>query len=131
MAWRRQSSCTFLRLAIDTGWPPSELLVTVITQSGILSAPFSFMKRAIASTSASPLNGATLSKSRAPLAGKSMACAPEYSTLARVVSKWELEIMYRPLPPMTEKRIFSAARPWCTGIISFRPVSSRTCASKL
>ncbi len=43
--------------------------------------------------------------------GRSMACAPVNSMLARVVSKWVLLGMTWPAPPVTVNRIFSAARP--------------------
>ena len=45
-----------------------------------------------------------------------MASAPVNSTLARVVSKWALLGTTLPGPPMTENRIFSAARPWWVGM---------------
>ena len=47
---------------------------------------------------------------------RSTASAPVSSTLARVVSKWVLLGIVFPGPPMTEKRIFSAARPWWVGM---------------
>ena len=47
--------------------------------------------------------------------GRSTACAPVNSMLARVVSKWVLFGMTRPGPPVTVNKIFSAARPWCVG----------------
>ncbi len=47
---------------------------------------------------------------------RSTAAAPVNSTFARVVSKWVLLGIVLPGPPITEKRIFSAARPWCVGM---------------
>ena len=47
--------------------------------------------------------------------GRSTACAPVNSMLARVVSKWVLFGITRPGPPTTVNRIFSAARPWWVG----------------
>ena len=47
--------------------------------------------------------------------GRSTACAPVNSMLARVVSKWVLFGMTWPAPPVTVNRIFSAARPWWVG----------------
>ena len=47
---------------------------------------------------------------------RSTAAAPVNSTLARVVSKWVLLGIVLPGPPITEKRIFSAARPWWVGM---------------
>ena len=47
---------------------------------------------------------------------RSTASAPVNSTLARVVSKWVLLGIALPGPPMTENRIFSAARPWWVGM---------------
>ena len=63
-----------------------------------------------------PLNGWRLTGSRPSAMTRSTASAPVYSTFARVVSKWVLLGMALPGPPMTENRIFSAARPWWVGM---------------
>jgi hypothetical protein len=67
----------------------------------------------------------------AALGDGSMASAPVASTFARVVSKWVLFGTTLPAPPMTEKRIFSAARPWWTGMMCWNGNSSRTASAKM
>ena len=52
--------------------------------------------------------------------------APVNSQLARVVSKWLLLGTTSPGLHMTEKRIRSAARPWCVGMMCSKPVMSWT-----
>ncbi len=59
---------------------------------------------------------------------RSTASAPECSTLARVVSKCVFEGIALPGEPTTEKRIFSAARPWWVGITCLKGKSSCTAA---
>jgi len=56
--------------------------------------------------------------------------APVCSMFARVVSKWVLLGNTLPGPPITENRIFSAARPWCVGMMCLKGKSPRTAASK-
>ena len=57
-------------LAIDTGWPPPELLVTVTMMTGISSGPCSATKFSSASVSMLPLNGKSESRSSASLTGQ-------------------------------------------------------------
>ena len=64
-----------------------------------------------------PLNGWRAAGTRPSGMTRSTASAPVNSTLARVVSKWVLFGMTLPGPPITEKRIFSAARPWWVGMM--------------
>ncbi len=59
MPWRESTDFTARTLAIDTGWPPPVLLVTVIMAKGIRSVPCSAMQRSSAPTSMLPLNGAS------------------------------------------------------------------------
>ena len=64
-----------------------------------------------------PLNGCSDDGSRPSGITRSIASAPVASTFARVVSKWVLFGTTLPGPPMTEKRILSAARPWWIGMM--------------
>ena len=61
---------------------------------------------------------------------RSTASAPVASTFARVVSKWVLFGITLPGPPMTENRIFSAARPWWVGMTWRNGHSSVTASRK-
>ncbi len=73
--------------AIETGWPPPELLVTVIMISGSRAAPSVAMRRSSASTSILPLKSSRSCVSAASGMGRSTARAPVNSMFARVVSK--------------------------------------------
>ena len=73
-----------------------------------------------------PLNGWSVEGTRPSAMTRSTASAPVYSTFARVVSKWVLFGTTLPGPPMAEKRIFSAARPWCVGMMCRNGNSVRT-----
>ena len=97
-------------LARLTGWPPPELFVTVSITSGTASA-CSSSSCSSAATSMLPLNGWRSAGWSPSGMGRSRACAPVNSMLARVVSKWVLFGMTRPGPPTTVNRMFSAARP--------------------
>ncbi len=77
--------------AIETGWPPPELLVTVSITSGIFSAPSRSIRASSASTSILPLKSRRACVSAASGMGRSTARAPVNSMLARVVSKCVLE----------------------------------------
>jgi len=109
---------------METGWPPPELLVTVIITSGMLGAPSESMRDSSAPTSMLPLKSRRACVSAASGMGRSTARAPVNSMLARVVSKWVLEGTTWPGLHMTVKRMRSAARPWCVGIMCRKPVRS-------
>ncbi len=115
-SYRSQTARTARRLASETGWPPPELLVTVMNTTGMASRPRSAMRASSASTSMLPLNGWRADGWRPSAMGRSRASAPVNSTLARVVSKWVLFGTTLPGPATTLNRIFSAARPWWVGI---------------
>ena len=118
------------RLAIDTGWPPPELLVTVTKTTGMASRPRSAMRPSSAAASMFPLNGWIVAGWRPSAMGRSTASAPVNSTLARVVSKWVLFGTALPGPATTLNRIFSAARPWWVGITWRNGNSSWTASRK-
>ena len=130
MPCSRQISFVSRMFCIETGWPPCELFVTVIMHSGMFFAPVSRMNSRRAAVLMLPLKSAMQSGSMPSAVGRSTATAPENSTFARVVSKWELLGTYLPGPPTMENRIFSAARPWWVGMMFLKPVSSRTLSSK-
>ncbi len=96
---------------METGWPPRELFVSVITIMETRVAPSSRSLSSRARRSMSPLKSPGEAKSSASGTGRSIASAPDASTLARVVSKWEFESTTLPLPPATENKTLSAARP--------------------
>ena len=77
------------------------------------------------------MNGCVLFGSRPSAMTRSTASAPVNSTLARVVSKCVLFGTTWPGPPMTEKRILSAARPWWVGITWRNGNSSVTASLKI
>ena len=77
-----------------------------------------------------PLNGASAWVSKASRQGRLRAMAPQYSMLARVVSKWLLLGMMSPGLSTHAARIPSAARPWWVGKMCSIPVISETLASK-
>jgi hypothetical protein len=107
---RSQTARTARRFSSETGCPPPELLVTVTNTTGT-SAARAVSSASSAATSTFPLNGWIADGSRPSGMTRSTASAPVASTFARVVSKWVLLGITLPGPPMTEKRIFSAARP--------------------
>ena len=74
-----------------------------------------------------PLNG-WRAAGCSPSATEVDGLAPVNSTFARVVSKWVLLGTTRPGPPITEKRILSAARPWWVGMTWRNGNSSVTAA---
>ena len=127
MPCRSQTARTARRFSSETGWPPPELLVTVTNTTGT-SAPRAVSSASSASTSMLPLNGWSADGSRPSAMTRSTASAPVASTFARVVSKWVLFGMTLPGPPMTENRIFSAARPWWVGMTWRNGHSSWTAA---
>ncbi len=112
-----QTVRTSLMFCMLTGWPPPELLVTVMITIGIFSAPFSFITFRKASTSIFPLNGAGTVGCLPSSHKQSIPSAPENSILARVVSNKVLLIKYFPLPPSMVNMIFSAALPWWVGMM--------------
>ncbi len=113
---RSQSARTPRRFSSETGWPPPELFVIVTITAGTSAGARASSRRSSASRSMFPLNGCRRAGSSASGIGRSTASAPEYSMLARVVSKCVLFGTTLPGPPIAVKRIFSAARPWWTGI---------------
>ncbi len=115
LPWAWAISETARRFSSETGWPPPELFVIVIITQGT-SAPRSVRRASRALTSMFPLNGCSLLGSWPSGMTRSSASAPVNSMLARVVSKWVLLGTTFPAPPMTEKRIRSAARPWWVGM---------------
>ena len=88
------------------------------------------MKASSASRSMLPLKGWMVAGWRPSAMTRSTASAPVNSTLARVVSKWVLLGTTLPGPPMTLKRIFSAARPWWVGMTCRKGKSSWTASRK-
>src|SRR5215471_15051944 len=74
-------------LAIDTGWPPPELLVIVSITRGIFLAPSRSISSWRRSVSMFPLKGKKWAGSLASGVGRSTAVAPTNSQFARVVSK--------------------------------------------
>ena len=128
MPWPANSSRSARMLVSETGWPPPELLVTVSTTSGTRPA-FSPSHPPRRSMSILPLKGWSHVGSSPSGITKSSASAPEASILARVVSKWVFPGIASPSPPTSPKRMRSAARPWCTGMMWRRPVMSRTAFS--
>ncbi len=131
MPWRSHTSRTARRLAIETGCPPPELLVTVTMTNGMRSDPTSRIVSSRASTSMLPLNGWRASGSVPSSMTTSRASAPRYSTLALVVSKWVLLGTTWPSSTITVNRMCSAARPWWVGMTWENPVSSRTTSRNL
>ena len=125
MPCSRQICFVSRMFCIETGWPPCELLVTVIMHSGMFAAPVLAMYSRSAAVFMFPLKSASTSGSIPSAVGRSSASAPENSILARVVSKWALLGMCLPWPPTIENRIRSAARPWWVGMMCLKPVSSR------
>jgi len=115
--------------SIETGCPPPELFVTVTKTAGTSAARFASSSSS-ASMSMFPLNGWMRCGSRPSGITRSTASAPVASMFARVVSKWVLFGMTFPGPAMTEKRIRSAARPWCVGMTWRKGKSSRTASRK-
>src|ERR1019366_5385276 len=91
MPWREQTRLTASILAMETGWPPPELLVTVSIASGMLGAPSETIRDSSAAASMLPLKSRRACVSAASGMGRSTARAPVNSMLARVVSKWVLE----------------------------------------
>ena len=73
----------------DTGWPPIELLVTVMNTTGTSSAPRSSMQALQGGDVHVALEGQPSRPRPAAVQGR-RASAPVASTLARVVSKWVL-----------------------------------------
>ncbi len=63
-----------------------------------------------------PLNGWRVRGSSPSRITRSTGSTPSYSRLARVVSKCVLDGTTSPGRVATEKRIRSAARPWCVGM---------------
>ena len=86
LPYASHTSRTARRLASDTGCPPPLLLVIVMNTTGT-SSPRSRSNASSASMSMLPLNGWSACGSRPCAMTRSTACAPVYSTLARVVSK--------------------------------------------
>jgi len=107
-----------------------ELFVAVRTTAGTFSAPTSSTTRRAASTEKSPLNGSSLSGSRAPSTGQSTGSAPFAATWARVVSKWALFRTVSPSSTSAPYRTFSAPRPWWAGTMCSKPMTSSTAASR-
>ena len=130
MPWRAVTSRTARMFAMETGWPPPELLVTVSMTSGTSSAPSVAISCSSAATSILPLNGSRACVSAAAGSGRSTARAPVNSIFARVVSKCVLLGTTWPGRHITVNRIRSAARPWCVGIMWVNPVRSSTTAFK-
>ena len=112
MPWRAATALTASIFAIETGWPPPELFVTVSMISGIFSAPSVRISRSSAATSMLPLKSSRACVSCASGMGRSTARAPVNSMLARVVSKCVLLGTTWPGLHSTVNRIRSAARPW-------------------
>ena len=129
MPCSRAMALAALMLARLTGWPPPELLVTVIMIIGMFSAPRSAMTARRASRSMFPLNGWRVRGSRPSAMTRSRASPPQCSMLARVVSKWVLLGMTCPRRTVEANRMCSAARPWWVGITCRKPVMSCTAAS--
>src|SRR5712692_30110 len=77
-------------LAIETGWPPPELFVTVSITRGTRFGPTRSMSCSRRAVSILPLKGCMRAGSSASGMGRSTASAPTNSQLARVVSKWVL-----------------------------------------
>lgn len=130
MPYFLQMALTACRLAMLTGCPPPELLVTVIMTNGILATPFSRIVGSSAATFILPLKGKGTSGSLPSSQIRSIPSAPENSMLARVVSKRVLLIKYFPFPPRAENKIFSEALPWWVGITKGIPVMRLTMVSK-
>src|ERR1039458_8957989 len=82
MPWRAQTRLTASILAMETGWPPPELLVTVSIASGMLGAPSETMRDSSAATSMLPLKSRRACVSAASGMGRSTARAPVNSILA-------------------------------------------------
>jgi len=82
-AMHAQTSGTAWMLARLTGWPPPELLVTVSVTSGTAEA-CSASSRWSAATSMFPLKGCRSAGWRPSGMGRSTACTPVNSILARV-----------------------------------------------
>ena len=104
-------------------------MVTMTT--GTFSGPRSRISWSKAAISTFPLNGCKLAGSSPSAMTRSTASARVNSMLARVVSKWVLLGTTRPSPPITEKRIFSAARPWWVGMTWRKGNSSLTASRKM
>ena len=111
---------------METGWPPPELLVTVIMHSGMRARPVSAICRRSLAGSMFPLKGWTREGTFPSAMTRSTALAPVYSMLARVVSKWLLLGISDSRFAQTENRMRSAARPWWVGMMCRKPVRSRT-----
>ena len=107
-----------------------ELLVIVMMQRGIFSAPFSSIKFFSAVKSIFPLKGAGMAECFPSSHNKSIPSAPLNSMLALVVSNNVLLIINFLLPPKILNKIFSAGHPWCVGITMGIPVIKRTVSSK-
>ena len=73
-----------------------------------------------------PLKSSRACVSAASGTGRSTARAPTNSMFARVVSKCVLLGTTFPGRHITVKRMRSAARPWCVGIMWRKPVSRST-----
>ncbi len=113
----------------ETGWPPPELFVMVTITIGTLS-PSSTRVFSSFSRSMFPLKG-WMSDGTFPSAmTRSRASAPSTSMFARVVSKCVLLGMTIPGFRIVWKRIRSAARPWCVGMMCAKPVRSFTTSRK-
>jgi hypothetical protein len=99
-------------LAMDTGWPPPVLLVTVSMPNGMRWPSFS-------TSGARQVDVALEGRDRRRLQAlgitRSSASTPMYSRLPRVVSKWQLLGTRSPFLHTAVNSTFSAARPWCVG----------------
>ena len=127
-SWRIAATCrTFSRLA---GCPPPVLFVIVIIPSGILPR-CSRQQASRRSRSMLPLKGCSDSGSRPSRMTRSSAVPSSNSMFARVVSKWQFDGIAEPCFTVSAKRMRSAARPWCVGMMNRYPVRSRTACSNL
>ncbi len=124
---RSQRARTARTLAMETGWPPMVLLVTVRNTKGTSRAR-SVRTASSRSRSMLPLKGASAWVSAASGQGRSRATPRSYSMLARVVSKWVLLGTMSPLFTVSANRMRSAARPWWTGMTWASPVRPVTAA---
>ena len=108
-------------LAIDTGWPPPVLLVTVIMPKG-MRWPCSLSTASTRARSMLPLKGYSSAGCRPSAMTRSTASTPMNSRLPRVVSKWQLFGTRSPALQVAPNSTFSAARPWCVGTKYCMPV---------